>query len=275
MLRIFRWLATEARVVYRWLVKPVRRRLREGFAYSIAPPEWIRGPAIIDGDEVVLEDRQRERYQPHTHAGEMLVDLAGISEPHDILRFVRQYGLLRHGPDANNHREALEEWRIAAGWLRSTLAVAVDLADSLNGVGSAYDNLRENELVRLHAANGEPPVLHDELESIASAALAHAVTAGLGDVRTRIVSDMESVDGATDPGRFRYFFEPDDLLGHLFASAAHLIVQRAPLARCPECGRYFAVEHGRQQFCTPSCASRARYKRFAAKRKKERESDER
>jgi hypothetical protein len=255
-------------------MEPLRTRILEGVAYSLTPPQWLRGPAVIDGDHVVLEDRQRELYQPHVHADQMLFDLIAVHEPNDVLRFVRRYGLLQHGPDATDHREPLEDWRIAVGFLLQTVKLYLDLMAYGNGDASRYDALRENELVRSHSSDRVSPVLRDELERLASGAVAHAITAGLGggdsksNVRIRIVAATES-EGGGEPGIFQYFFEPPDLLGHAFAEVAHLAVQRAPLAQCPECGRFFAVEHGRQQFCTPACACRARYKRFAAKHREQ------
>jgi hypothetical protein len=200
-------------------------------------------------------------------------NLAGIDEQHDLLRFVRRYGLLHCGPEAAEHRESLEDWRIAVGWLTGTLTLCLDLAAFVDGDASRYEAIRGSELVRIHA-RGEPPVIREELERLASGAVAHAVTAGLGDVTRRVVADIESDDSDAEPGLFRYFFEPRNLLGHALAEVAHLIVQRAPLARCPECGRFFAVEHGRQKYCTPACASRARYKRFAAKRRMKLEEEQ-
>src|SRR5436190_227808 len=51
----------------------LRDHLREGVRYSLQPPQWIRGPALVDGEDVVLEQRQRELYQPQEadglHAG--------------------------------------------------------------------------------------------------------------------------------------------------------------------------------------------------------------
>jgi hypothetical protein len=247
-------------------VESLREQLRAGFAYSLQPPEWIRGPAVIDGDTVVLEDRQRERYQPQEHAGDMLFDLIAVDQSGDLLGFVRKYGLLWHVPDAVEHRESLEDWRVAVAILRLTVNLLVDLADYISGDMSRTEAIRENELVLSHAASGKPPVLRDELARLASGALAHAVTAGLGDVRTRVVADSE-IQGGGEPGLFRYFHEPPHLFAHAFDAVSHLIVQSAPITRCPECGRFFEVLHGRQLYCTPRCAGRARYRRFADKKR--------
>jgi len=246
----------------------LRERLREGVAYTLTPPQWLRGPAVIDGDHVVLEERQRETYQPHVHPYELLLDLAGVDSRHDILGFVRKHGLLWHGPDADEHRESLEDWAVATGWLRWTLLLYADLGDFVDGDESRFDAVRTNELVRVFAG-GEPPVYRDELKHLASEAVSHAITAGLGEVRVNVVAASETSYTESRPGEFSFLFDPANLLGHAYAEAAHLIVQRAPLTQCPECGRLFAVEHGRQKFCTPTCAGRARQRRFAERHKRE------
>jgi hypothetical protein len=249
-------------------VKALRDELREGFAYSLRPPQWIRGPAVLDGEFVVLEDRQRELYQPHVHSNELLFDLLGLREDHDILGFVRKYGLLVHGPDAKEHRESLKDWWVDAWLLMTTLKLYMDLDALLEGDAPRFDAVRRNELLRAHTGGDEPPVLLDDLERLATGAVAHGITAGLGAVRMRVVGDTENEVGGS-PGFYRYFFEPEHLLGHAYAEIAHLVVQRAPLAECPEDGRLFAVEHGRQKFCSPQCAGRARSRRFAEKKRAE------
>src|SRR5262245_14256171 len=100
--------------------------LKEGFRYSLEPPLWVRGPAKIVDDDVVLEQRQRDTYQPHAQPQGMLFDLAAISEPHDVLRFVRSYGLLWCGPNAEVHREPLDDWRLVVAFARETLALYED-----------------------------------------------------------------------------------------------------------------------------------------------------
>src|SRR5262245_25791536 len=108
-------------------MRELRELLRVGVAYSLKPPEWLRGPAVLDGDLIVLEERARDVYQPHPHSKELLEGIVNVRETSDALRFVRTFGLLRHGPYASAHAEPFGDWLLAAMWLRQTLLLYIGL----------------------------------------------------------------------------------------------------------------------------------------------------
>jgi hypothetical protein len=54
---------------------------------------------------------------------------------------------------------------------------------------------------------------------------------------------------------------PETLLGFCYLTVAQALANE-PIARCAECQRVFVVDDGRQIFCLPTCASRARFRRF-------------
>lgn len=61
---------------------------------------------------------------------------------------------------------------------------------------------------------------------------------------------------------------PPHSLGLASAQLATVVVNRVAVATCPECGRVFQVEHGRQRFHDKQCAARARYRRHAEKKRR-------
>jgi hypothetical protein len=70
-------------------------------------------------------------------------------------------------------------------------------------------------------------------------------------------------DSNHQPGHFRIGVLPETLLGFCYLTIAQAVAHE-PLARCPECQLFFVVDDGRQKFCTPTCANRARFQRWLA-----------
>src|SRR5215204_479639 len=95
-------------------------------------PHWARGPAHIDGNEIVLDESRAEKYflfEPK----DIMFDFADLTypdptnpDPQRAIAFARRYGLLWHGAedlDGDQCREPLHRW-----WEESyDLAVSLDL----------------------------------------------------------------------------------------------------------------------------------------------------
>jgi len=55
---------------------------------------------------------------------------------------------------------------------------------------------------------------------------------------------------------------PKDLLGAIWASFANEFMGRTePAKKCPNCGRFFFAEHGKQIYCSTACNQKAYHKR--------------
>ena len=64
------------------------------------------------------------------------------------------------------------------------------------------------------------------------------------------------------PGEFVFGHQPPNLHKALYTNLATMIAQRAELKECPGCGRLFHPESGKQKYCTKSCASTSRWRRW-------------
>jgi hypothetical protein len=241
---------------------------RKGWAFQLEPPDWLRGPATIDGEWIVLDRRRGELYVPYSQR-DLAFDLAAIAEPTDAVAFVRRYGLLRHGPDASEYREPFAEWE--------------EVALALQGILTSYDRLRRalrgDESARRWLWDRWEPVTGDEFEARAdtddelyaqtSKSIAWHLAEGLSGVEEGVLSgvDWETRPGSRTAGGpldFRFAVRPRDLVGYAFHQVAMKIVNRAAMTACAECGRMFEIHDARQQYCADRCANRARRRRWVA-----------
>jgi len=235
-----------------------------------APPLWIRGQAELDDGWIVLDRVGAEEYQPPSEK-DLLFDLADVRRPTDIVTFARRYGLLEHGPDADDLRERVEGWLETAQWLSGILLLYVEVRDASEGDETALAKLR-NRAAEIAAFYEEPANGDEELLEQASHLIAWAISEGLNGVEIRVDAGVVMYDEEElgVPGVFGLSAHPHDLLGYVYFQLALFVTQRLPGRTCDECGRVFPVTHKRQRFCSEQCGQRSRYRRWAAKAKKER-----
>lgn len=229
------------------------------------PAAWLRGPARLEDGFVVLDSDRAEEYVPWEEEGLLLYDLAAIRRPHDALGFARRWGLLHHGPGADEYREPFRDWENEALVLTGALAIYRALRLATGGDPDGFAELRGRWADALVPESGKRPVSDEDYLANASSATAALVSEKLEGVEQRITAEA---DYGGDPGVFAYFVNTPDLVAHAWFELSSEIVQRVPLSTCPECGRIFPVKHGRQRFCDERCAARARYRRFAEKKQR-------
>jgi endogenous inhibitor of DNA gyrase (YacG/DUF329 family) len=247
---------------------------------------WRRGQASLEDGSVVLDPTRAEEYEAFDNDLEgLLWDLADVQRPTDALGFVRRYGLLWNGPDAD-WRESYADWEEVIDELGGILAMRVWIADVQAGDREEIARMRR---IRRSLAEHDDPVSpsaalpDEELLALTSAGLATRVSERLRDVRLHVISDtsvpLAETDEAFgyvpegDPARFAFMPELRNLVELAYWQAATDLVGGQPLSRCPQCGRAFRIKHGRQQFCSKRCANAASYRRSAEK-KKDREPTE-
>jgi len=63
-------------------------------------------------------------------------------------------------------------------------------------------------------------------------------------------------------GEFVFGRQPPNLHKAIYTDLATMIGQRAELKECVGCGRLFHPESGKQKYCTKSCASTSRWRRW-------------
>jgi hypothetical protein len=225
---------------------------------------WLRGRALLDEDYIVLDKAHSTEYQPMTTT-ELLFDLAAIRRPSDALPFVRRYGLLFHGPDADEFREPWSEWERTALLLSGFLHMHVSLHKAVRGDAAAAEELRSRWGETVKGFYKQEAPTEEMFFLQVTDFLAHWTTQGLEGAQFGVgpaaffQKDGEPYGG---PGDFVLTVNPPNLLGYAYNQFAHFLNQGVPGARCPECGRVFVIKDRRQRFCSPQCAQRARYRRW-------------
>jgi len=240
---------------------------RPGRELRVAAMEWLRGPAKLDGDWIEL-DRERSRTYAPIETTDLMYDLAAVRRPSDALAFVQRYGLLRNGPGAERLREPVADIEEEAHTLSTTLglyvlirrAVGDDAQESNDAMRQLWDNADKlAEGFDNRAASG------DELIDQATQLVTYWINQGLIGVDFTVTPSAHSVHPTLGRGRvgdFSLSAHSPTLLGSAYHQLALTIVNAHLLRACAECGKYFAVADKRQRFCSQTCGSRARQRRF-------------
>jgi hypothetical protein len=241
---------------------------RDGVANWYQYPCWARGPAWIDGEEIVLDE---DRAQPYFlyESTNLLFDFADIApdpdnlDPQRAVAFVRRYGLLWHGADelgTGKCREPLEKWWAESYLLAATADFYVRLKESA-ATGSA-NPLRTMPFDFMQFIEGGDPEDDEFFMESASLVLAEVVSSKLEGCSVGIASSLRVDVEHRDPLNFLLTQNPPDLVAAAHAQLAMAIVNRAPIEECQGCGRMFIPESGKQKYCTKSCASTSRWRRW-------------
>ena len=237
---------------------------QDGIVAWMGLPEWIRGPASIVDDEVVLDEERAERYALHNLNG-AIFELATLRNPQDIKAFVRRHGLLLRGPDdlgTAECREPLSDWQREAHQAALAVMLYMRLLEA-ERIGSA-EPVRSLNL----AWKGAPETSEDEAYlQQQSMGLAGLINQHLRRCQPALAPafQFEAESGAAE---FVITHQPPTLLAAIYADFAVIVAQRAELKRCPGCGRMFHPESGRQKYHSKSCANNDRWRRW-----KERQAD--
>jgi hypothetical protein len=257
-------------------------------ATRAAPPKWLRGPARIEDGVVVLDRERAKEYWP-LDVPDLAFDLAAVTNQADILRIVRRYGLLRHGPEASQLRETVGSFLNEASRLALVLDLYGLLRRAAEGNKTATEALRarmegvagvRRMIVDIRPSTGRslhPPTTTSAMLEQANLAITFFLNVGLEDVRERVtpastwyvVDSEDANEPPPSPAEFFLTPMPPDLLGHAYHQLALMVATRAPVRTCDECGRVFTIRDRRQRFCTTTCAGRARYRRFVNRKQKE------
>jgi hypothetical protein len=263
----------------------------EGISITQAKfPLWARGPARIVGDEIVLDE---DRAEPYKLGEALYVEFAleDLDEdyPQSAVAFARRYGLLWHGADSlgtGECREWLSDWWDVANELHFVLTLYREVQESLR-TGSV-EPLRSLEIDwsaidwTAFTVDGSLPQSHpllrpgkepdageeytDEmyLADICQV-LAAFVNLGLEDCEVGFLSLTMPGREYNQPGKFGLQLAPQNLVGAAYGRYASVIAKREEVKECPGCGRMFFPESGRQKYCTKSCASTSRWRRWKAR----------
>jgi hypothetical protein len=230
-------------------------------------PQWARGPARVVGDEVVLDEDRVASYYLHNNDYELMFDFANLAadldnlDERELLSFVRRYGLLRHGIEevgTGNCRESLAEVWTEARWFAELLELYADLRDAV-GAGSAEALRAKIDLRRFY---GNEPVDDKTVMARAGIMLSEQVTQALAGCSHSVISSAIGRETFSSPDRFILGIQPPNLLSLIYVRFAYAMVDKVRLEDCPGCGRAFVPKSGKQRYCTPSCASTSRWRRW-------------
>jgi predicted nucleic acid-binding Zn ribbon protein len=240
-------------------------------------PEWVRGPAYVEGDEIILYEAAAERYftDESEHRQRLLMNLIELRdcEPQDVVSFVYHHGLLWHGPEqlgSGECRESLTEWRVAVGNLWVTIGLYLTLngaweAGTAKPVREYLKRLRDPDIDLFYE---RIPDNDRQCLEAASTLLAERITRGMeGCSWTLVAACSLWREGVQEGGPMDFLLgdDPPDLVAAAYAQLAQRLAKKAPFEECEGCGKTFTPEHGRQRYCSKRCNNRARKARQRAR----------
>lgn len=240
------------------------------------PGEWVRGPARIVGDEIVLDDGRAERYTLR-ESKELPLDLAmlNVGKPEDIKAFVRRHGMLWHGPDEldqapRDMRESVRDWARTAAELGNTINFYIDLRAAERDMSWTPLRNSASPLFALTfrgilAEFEQPTWTYEDYVGAASKLLAAWLDAKLQKSNLGVVAASE--EGIQrHGGQLLLGYYPSDLEIAAYTELAMLIINQQELKMCQGCDRWFAPKSGKQRYHDPSCSTNRRQKRHRQKR---------
>jgi hypothetical protein len=224
---------------------------------------WVRGRARFEGGAITLDPATTKDYSVLADGGPALWELGAIRRPQDAVDFARRFGLLHHGPDAEELREPWTEWESTALRIHSILVTANSLRAARWGDDAeATKYIREITSTPAWRGLWEAAAQTDEQRwAQVGAWVASSVSNGLAGMEWGI----DTAPGA--PDLFLYAPRPSDLLGWIYYNLAQTFVNARPTRRCEGCGVIFLVHDDRQRYHDKRCAQRRRYHRAAEKRR--------
>jgi hypothetical protein len=253
---------------------------------------------------LVLDDERAEVYSWAKGTQNLLYDLAAIRTESDVLGFVRRYGPL-YGGRANDDEwgpETFGEWVTSAQDLSLVLykyatlrhvadgdaigrrelaeyfASTVYLGLPWSGLWEVDESQRElrDEAREMLSDNARVDVselvdeLREELEQDLLSGLGHPYLSHPQGVELGVgrVSELEFSGTTPYPGgEFILAAYPNDLVQLAYFQLALDMTQAVEMRICPVDNKIFPLRDPRQKYCSPQCGGRARYRRFAAKKK--------
>lgn len=228
-------------------------------------PYWARGPARVEDGYVVLDEGRATPYYIF-EPPDLLFDLLNVYQPggleaSDVTGFVRRYGLLYHGEvdlGSGECRESLETWQDELESLNLVTRLYIDLVESKKN--GPTETMRE--VFSVVEDSDDPAPTDEEYLQAVSVALAEWITEGMQDTKAGLVSTVGLNTQPRGPTTFLLSQLPPNLVAAAYSQFALLIANKALLATCPGCGRMFHPKSGKQRYCTPSCASTSRWRRW-------------
>lgn len=249
---------------------------RSGLAQWQQYPAWVRGPAHMVNDEVVLDEGRAEPYLMRG-TEDLMFDLADLAadwnkrNTRDVLAFARRHGLLWHGErdlGTGTCREPLSEWWGESRRMAFLMQLSAELNESVRIDSGRPIRKMIGDFPEMFGASAQEARMQwlalsdQELMHTASMLLAEAVTTKLEGTNMGLVSGAHTSLRPNGPQIFLLSQNPPNLLAAAYVQFAQTVVSRAPIEECPGCRRRFIPRSGKQKYCTNRCASTSRWRRW-------------
>ena len=185
----------------------------------------------------------------------LLFGLIAARNDAQILQFVNDYGLLVHGPDADDLREPVAEFDAQASLLRAIVRLNRATGEATKGDAGQLEIVRATiPMLGLDVSTSSD----DELLAQASVAIAMLISDQLQGTSWGIEAACVYDQPDNAPGIFQFTGVPPTLLAWAYYQLAMLLVERQSLLLCQGCETLFVQRHPRQSFCEPPCSARYR-----------------
>ena len=249
---------------------------RSGLAQWQQYPAWVRGPAHMVNDEVVLDEGRAEPYLMRG-TEDLMFDLADLAadwnkrDTRDVLAFARRHGLLWHGErdlGTGICREPLSGWWGESRTMAFLMQLSAELNESVRTDSGRPIRKMIGDFPEMFGASAQEARMQwlalsdQELMHTASMRLAEAVTTKLEGTNMGLVSGAHPSLRPNGPQIFLLSQNPPNLLAAAYVQFAQTVVSRAPIEECPGCRRRFIPRSGKQKYCTNRCASTSRWRRW-------------
>ena len=232
------------------------------------PPTWLRGTASIEDGWVSIRKQDAETYWPvstldprsRVPPGQpraLVFALAGALTPTAIVEFASNYGLLTHGPDAEELREPVEEFKAHANLLRTIIALNKSTREAAEGGREHLKTLRALAPMLAQGFEAEATT-DDELLIQASVAIGRLVSEQLKETPITIEAACLYDKPDNAPGVFELASSPPTLLAWAYFQLVRLLVSRQRVTICTGCESIFVPNRPNQTFCEPACSAKYR-----------------
>lgn len=239
----------------------------------------------MEAGGITLDRGHSELYSLYEAPG-LAFDFAALPcplEPAAAIACAAQYGLVGMPNKGFGHPEKLVDWEKQSDILKHVFQCYLGIQKALSRDATQLIKLREQvqHLPRINMILERSGIAGvrgmDDPLIIAAAFIAYHLRKGLRPVRlttypTATLFELWSRSSWTPhsiDGMFYSTVTSGNLMGVACYQIQNMIREAWQVEICPQCGRFFRIEHKRSRFCSPRCASNARFHRYVERHKEQ------
>jgi hypothetical protein len=241
--------------------------------------KWLRGPARIENDRIVLDVNKAEFYNPmrQPDVGE---ELARVRNDREALVFTTRFGplwdqgtaaMINSGWPSDSIEKTISlkitNLREHAGTLRRIITQVIRVRRAakdpkvVKRIRDTWNFVlgdRPDELKRIQAMS-DRSILEHEMESV-TLLLSSGLGGGICVYDRSVIGEPNC-----EPGQIRIGIQPSTLLDVCYLQVAFALTEGVEFLECERCRTLFQPHDGRQRFCTPTCNAKTRIDRMRIK----------